>query len=173
MPRVKGVAAGFEGTGTVVAGDTLLLGQRVSFASPTSGTCAEYAGANIAQLIALGDELRDEDAAGLIINPISATAMCEIARESGAESFAATGGGSQLGKILISLVREKECPCIAIVRRMGLVQELKNLGALEFLVSEDAEFAAKFSVCVTAVQTPCVARHNRRSSVIRTGTQAC
>ncbi|PUB11103.1 NADPH:quinone reductase-like Zn-dependent oxidoreductase [Yoonia sediminilitoris] len=144
MPRVKGVAAGFEGTGTVVAGDTPLVGQRVSFASPTSGTWAEYALANIAQLIPLRDELRDEDAAGLIINPISAAVMCEIARESGAKSFVATGAGSQLVKFLIPLAREKGCPCIAIVRRPALAQQLKDLGALEVLVSEDAEFAERF-----------------------------
>lgn len=144
MPRVKGAAAGFEGTGTVVAGDTPLVGQRVSFASPTSGTWAEYAVANIAQVIPLRDELRDEDAAGLIINPISAAVMCDIARESGAKSFVATGAGSQLGKFLIPLAREKDCPCIAIVRRPSLVQQLKDLGALEVLVSEDAEFAAQF-----------------------------
>jgi NADPH:quinone reductase-like Zn-dependent oxidoreductase len=144
MSRVKGAAAGFEGTGTVVSGDTPLVGRRVSFASPTSGTWAEYALADIAQLIPLRDELRDEDAAGLIINPISAAVLCAIARESGARSFVATGAGSQLGKFLIPLAREQGCPCIAVVRRQALVQPLKDLGAAEVLVSEDADFAAQF-----------------------------
>lgn len=143
QPRAKGIAAGFEGTGTVVAGDTPLLGQRVSFFGSGSGTWAEYALTDIATLIPLRPDLKDEDAAGLIVNPVTAMAMFDIVRADGAKSFVATAGGSQLGKYLIGLGKDHGIGCVPVVRRAEQAEPLVDLGAQEVLVSSAPEFAKR------------------------------
>lgn len=135
QPRIKGAPAGFEGTGEVVAGDTPLLGQRVSFFATASGTWAEYAMTDVKGLIPLRPDLAEIDAAGLLVNPITAISMFEIVEESGAESFVLNAAGSQLGKLLIALGREKGVKPIAVVRRAEQAEALKALGAAEVIVS--------------------------------------
>ncbi|SDJ80559.1 zinc-binding dehydrogenase [Aliiruegeria lutimaris] len=134
--RVKDQAAGFEGTGTVVAGDTPLLGQRVSFFAAGSGSWAEYCLAPIPMLIPLRPDLRDEDAAGLIVNPLTAMAMFDIAREDGADSFVVTAAGSQLGKFLIGLGKDHGIGALAVIRREAQAEALRALGAADVLVTE-------------------------------------
>lgn len=137
--RVAGQAAGFEGTGTVVAGETPLVGQRVSFRAAGSGTWAEYCLAPIPMLIPLRDDLSDEDAAGLIVNPLTAVAMFDIVREDGADSFVVTAAGSQLGKFLIGLGRDNGIGTLAVVRRAEQAAPLRDLGAADVLVTHPAD----------------------------------
>lgn len=143
QPRVKGVPAGFEGVGQVVAGDTPLVGQRVAFVSGVSGSWAEYAMAPVSMLIPLRPDIRDEDAAGQIVNPLTAMAMFDIVRETKAESFVVTAAGSQLGKFLIALGHEHDIAPIAVVRRAAQADALRALGAAEVLVSTSPDFAAR------------------------------
>lgn len=140
QPRRKGVAAGFEGCGTVVAGDTPFLGQRVSFFGSGTGTWAEYALTDAAGLVPLRDDLRDEDAAGLIVNPITAQAMFDLVQASGAKSFVATAAASQLGKFLVALGREAGLPCIAHVRRGDAAPALMKLGAGAVLATDAPDY---------------------------------
>ena len=89
QPRVKGAPAGFEGVGEVVSGNgsraEALVGERVAFTvqTPTSGAWAEYAVTPAAVCIPVRDDMRDEDAAGHIVNPLTALAMFDIARKAG------------------------------------------------------------------------------------------
>ncbi len=148
--RVAGQAAGFEGTGTVVAGDTPLLGQRVSFFAAGSGSWAEYCLAPIHMLIPLRPDLRDEDAAGLIVNPLTAVAMFDIAREDGADSFVITAAGSQLGKFLIGLGRDNGIGALAVIRRGQQEAALRELGAADVLVTEGDGLAARIDALFQA-----------------------
>lgn len=150
QPRIKGAPAGFEGVGEVVAGDTPLIGQRVSFFGSGSGTWAEYALTDAKQMIPLRPDLRDEDAAGLIVNPMTAMAMFDIARQDGAESFLFTAGGSQLGKFLIGLGKDHDIAPIPVVRRPEQVESLKALGAADVLVTSDADFTDKAAGVIKA-----------------------
>ncbi len=143
QPRVKGAPAGFEGVGTVVAGDTPFIGQRVSFYATHSGTWADYALTEARGLIPYRPDLRAEDAAGLIVNPLTASAMFDIVRDSGAESFILTAAGSQLGKLLIALGRDYGIAPIAVVRRAEQGEMLRELGAEEVLVTSDPDMLAK------------------------------
>ncbi|QPH52726.1 alcohol dehydrogenase catalytic domain-containing protein [Pontivivens ytuae] len=143
QPRVKGAPAGFEGVGTVVAGDTPFVGQRVSFYATHSGTWADYALTEARGLIPCRPDLRAEDAAGLIVNPLTASAMFDIVRDSGADSFILTAAGSQLGKLLIALGRDYGIAPIAVVRRAQQGEMLRDLGAEEVLVTSDPEMLAK------------------------------
>ncbi len=135
QPRVKGMPAGFEAVGEVVAGDTPLKGQRVSFFADASGTWAEYAMTDASRLVPCRPDLAEPDAAGQLVNPLTAIAMFDIVKESGADSFILNAAGSQLGKLLIALGRDHDIKPIAIIRRAEQAQALKDLGAAEVIVT--------------------------------------
>ncbi len=135
QPRVKGMPAGFEAVGEVVAGNTPLLGQRVSFFASASGTWAEYAMTDVTGLVPCRPDLAEPDAAGQLVNPLTAIAMFDIVKESGADSFILNAAGSQLGKLLIALGRDHGIAPIAVVRRSAQAAPLKELGAAEVIVT--------------------------------------
>ncbi len=135
QPRVKGMPAGFEAVGEVVAGDTPLKGQRVSFFADASGTWAEYAMTDASRLVHCRPDLAEPDAAGQLVNPLTAIAMFDMVKESGADSFILNAAGSQLGKLLIALGRDHGIKPIAIIRRAEQAQALKDLGAAEVIVT--------------------------------------
>lgn len=137
QPRVKSVPAGFEAVGEVVAGNTPLKGQRVSFFASASGTWAEYSLTDAATLVPCRPDLDEVDAAGQLVNPLTAIAMFDIVRESGADSFVLNAAGSQLGKLLIALGRDHGIKPIAVVRRAAQAEALKGLGAAEVIVTGD------------------------------------
>lgn len=144
QPRQQGAAAGFEAVGEVVSGNggyaQSLVGQRVSFVTPGSGTWAEYALADAASVIPLRPDLRDEDGAALIVNPLTAAAMVDLVPEGGA--FIASGAASQLGKLMAGLARESGKRMIALVRRDDPIKALKALGASHVLNETADSFAS-------------------------------
>ena len=139
QPRVNGTPAGFEAVGEVVAGDTPLLGQRVSFFASASGTWAEYAMTDISGLVPCREELSPVDAAGQLVNPLTAIAMFDIVQQSGADSFVLNAAGSQLGKLLIALGRDHKIAPIAVVRRAAQADALRELGAAEVIVTGEGD----------------------------------
>ncbi|MEL6683189.1 MAG: zinc-binding dehydrogenase [Pseudomonadota bacterium] len=139
QPRIKGVPAGFEAVGEVVAGDTPLVGQRVSFFATASGTWAEYALTDAARLVPCRPDLSEPDAAGQLVNPLTAIAMFDLVKDSGADSFVLNAAGSQLGKLLIALGRDHGIKPIAIVRRSAQAETLKALGAAEVIVTGEPD----------------------------------
>jgi NADPH:quinone reductase-like Zn-dependent oxidoreductase len=139
QPRIKGLPAGFEGVGEVVAGDTPFLGQRVSFFASASGTWAEYAMTDASGLVPCRPDLAEVDAAGQLVNPLTAIAMFEIVKESGADSFVLNAAGSQLGKLLIALGRDHGIKPIAVVRRFEQAAALKELGAAEVIITGELD----------------------------------
>ncbi|WP_375254631.1 alcohol dehydrogenase catalytic domain-containing protein [Yoonia sp.] len=142
QPRVLGSPAGFEGVGEVVSGDTPLVGQRVSFFASGSGAWAEYALADASNLVPCRPDLSDVDAAGQLVNPLTAIAMIDLVKDSGAESFILNAAGSQLGKLLIALGRDEGIKPIAVVRRSEQTAVLKTLGAAEVIVSTEPDAMA-------------------------------
>lgn len=150
QPRVKGAPAGFEGVGDVVAagsGAEKLMGQRVAFvvAMGGSGAWADYALTNAANCIPCRPELRDEDAAGQIVNPLTAIAMFDLVKASGTHSFVLTAGASQLSKLLIALGRDAGIAPIAVVRRASVAPTLRALGAAEVLDAGDPQALTQFA----------------------------
>ncbi|MBZ0129021.1 MAG: zinc-binding dehydrogenase [Rhodobacteraceae bacterium] len=144
QPRVKGAPAGFEGVGEVVDGKGFmaarLKGKRVSFvAGPTgSGAWAEYAVADAATVIKLRADIRDEDGAAMIVNPLTAAAMVGMVPPNGA--FVASAAASQLGKLMAPLARDTNRRMIALVRRDAPVAALKELGAAHVLNETAPDF---------------------------------
>jgi len=145
-PRQKGAPAGFEGVGEVVAGNgaqaEALIGKRVAFVVDDngSGVWAEYAVGNAATCIPVRDDMRDEDAAGHVVNPLTAMAMFDIVRSSGTSSFIMTAANSQLCKLITALGRDGDIAPISIVRHADQAAHLKALGAKHVLDCTASDF---------------------------------
>lgn len=127
---------GWEGAGTVIAagGGLLprwLMGKRVSCAlhADRDGTWAEYCVADADQCIPLKSALPFEQAASLIINPLTAVGLLETARRAGHRAAVHTAGASQLGRMMIAMAADMNYPLINVVRRDEQVQLLTSLGA--------------------------------------------
>jgi NADPH:quinone reductase len=141
---------GWEGAGVVVAngGGLLghwLLGKRVACAvrSDRDGTWAEYAVVNADNCIPLKSALPIEQAASLIINPLTALAMLETARRAGHRAAVHTVGASQLGRMMIAMAGDLDYPLINIVRRDAQAQIIRSLGAKHVLNSTSEGFAGE------------------------------
>ncbi|WP_372574436.1 alcohol dehydrogenase catalytic domain-containing protein [Ruegeria jejuensis] len=147
QPRIKGSPAGFEGCGDVVAtgaGAEHLAGQRVAFVAAGSGAWAEYALTPAMMCIPLRPDISDFDGAAQIVNPLTAMAMVDIAKQAG-DAFIISAATSQLGKLMCALGRDLGLSPIALVRRADAVEFLKEIGAAEVLVTGEADFADRLT----------------------------
>ena len=136
LPRRMGVPAGFEGVGEVTsagAGGEGLVGRRVAFLASASGAWAEYVIADAITCIPVRDDLRDEDAATLFVNPLTAVAMFDEVKKADTTSFIMTAAASQLCKLITGLAKDEGIHAISIVRRDEQIETLKDHGATHVL----------------------------------------
>ncbi|MEM6932387.1 MAG: alcohol dehydrogenase catalytic domain-containing protein [Pseudomonadota bacterium] len=155
IPRVAGMVAGFEGCGDVVAtgpGADALADKRVAFigSNTSSGAWAEFALADASSCIPLPPGVRDEDAAGLFVNPLTAVGMVSLAEESGSSSVVLSAGASQLSKLMIGLAADRGLKTIALVRRANQIEKLKDLGCDHPLDVTAADFWEVFPGIIAA-----------------------
>jgi NADPH:quinone reductase-like Zn-dependent oxidoreductase len=146
------VVPGFEGSGTVIAsGGGLmgrgLMGRRVACLAPEDGhgTWAEYMVTSTDLCIPLFKRISFEQAAYLVINPMTAFALLEIARTGGHSAFVQTAGASTLGLMIARLAPRFQLTGIHIVRRPEQVQQLKSLGCEHVFDSNDASFQKRLA----------------------------
>jgi len=148
-PRVKGAAAGFEGVGEVIAGSgdyaQSLVGKRVAFTvdQTGSGAWAEYAITSAKVCIPVRDDMRNEDAAAHVVNPLTAMAMFDLVRKAETGAFIMTAANSQLCKLMTALGRDHDIAPICIVRKDEQIAHLKELGAKHVLNCTAGDFADK------------------------------
>jgi NADPH:quinone reductase-like Zn-dependent oxidoreductase len=147
QPRIKGAPAGFEGVGTVIDSGQdgyaqSLIGQRVSFvaAATGSGSWATHAVTDAPLCIPMPDSVGDHDAAGFIVNPLTAAAMFDQVQEADSPAVVLTAGASQVSKFVIALARDAGVGSIPIVRRDDHSEHLRELGASVVLNQNDADF---------------------------------
>lgn len=138
---------GWEGAGQVVASGggwlaSWLQGRRVACAlqGDRDGTWAEYFVANAKECIPLKARLPYEQAASLIVNPLTAWALLETARRGGHLAAVHTAGASQLGRMLHAMATEVDFPLIHVVRRETQVDLLMSRGAEHVLDSSHGDF---------------------------------
>ncbi|TIS36123.1 MAG: NADH oxidoreductase, partial [Mesorhizobium sp.] len=112
----------------------------------------EYAVAEAASCIPLLDTVRDEDAAAMIVNPLTALAMFDIVKQEGEKAFIMTAGASQLCKLIIGLAKEEGFRPIVTVRRDEQIPLLKELGAAHALNEKAADFEAALREVMKAEQ---------------------
>ncbi len=143
VPRRKGIPAGFEAVGQVVKagkGGDGLIGKRVGFFGSASGAWADYAISEISMCVPVIDQVRDEDAAALLVNPLTAIAMYEEAKADGNNCFIMTAAASQLCKLIAGLAKEDGTKVISVVRRDEHVESLKHYGSTYVLNCKSPSF---------------------------------
>lgn len=150
QPRLAGVPAGFEGVGTVVASGggvmaRMMQGKNVAFyVTPDgSGAWADYAVTGATAVVPLKSGMRDEDAAAMLVNPVSAAAMLD--RVDPGKAFVFSAAASQFGKLTAALAKAQHKRMIAVVRRDAPVQALTERGAVAVLNETDPDFANQLS----------------------------
>jgi NADPH:quinone reductase len=146
---------GWEGAGTVLAsGGGLfarwLVGKRVACAlrRDRDGTWAEYFVADAADCIPLKTALPIEQAACFVVNPVTAVALLETARNAGHRAAVHSVGASQLGRMMLAIAAEMNYPLIHLVRRESQVDLLQKCGAMHVLNTSNRHFAGELkSLC--------------------------
>ncbi|KAK3276153.1 hypothetical protein CYMTET_15758 [Cymbomonas tetramitiformis] len=137
--------AGFEGCGTVVNGNGHLPeGARVAFRS--FGAWAEYCTAPVQQCIPLPASTEWANAAGAIVNPLTAYCLVDIAKSRGAKVMVLTAAASGLGRQMIRYGKSLGIGSIAVVRRAEQARICLDEGALAALDSSDPAFALQLQV---------------------------
>lgn len=139
---------GWEGAGTVVASGggwlaSWLQGRRVACGLQVDrdGTWAEYFVANATECIPLKRQLPIEQAANLIINPLTAMGLLDTARRRGHRAAVHTAGASHLGRMLVAMAKEARFTIINVVRRNAQVELLRSMGVEHVLNSSDETFS--------------------------------
>lgn len=137
---------GIEGSGTVVATGSGLLAKRLKgknvmcSSDGKGGTWSQYMVTAATKCIPLGNNISLEEGATMIVNPLTALVMMEIAHKSKAKAIINTASASTLGKMLVQLCKRNQLPLINIVRKTEQVEALQVLGAEYVLNSSNADF---------------------------------
>lgn len=147
MQKKLPVTPGFEGSGTVLAtGDGLmaraLLGKRVACSAPFDGdgTWAEYMVTSAKMCIPLRKHVSLEQGATLVVNPMTAWALLDIAKRGGHRAVVQSAAASALGRMIFRLGKRLGITVINIVRRQEQVELLQSLGAQYVLNSSTPDF---------------------------------
>lgn len=138
---------GIEGSGIVVAAGPglmpkLLRGRRVACSAPPSGagTWAEYLLTSASLCVPLTRAVSLEQGAMLLVNPLTALAMMEIAQQGKHRAIVNTAAASVLGGMLLHLAERHDLPVIHIVRRPAQVDLVRSRGGKLILNSSAANF---------------------------------
>lgn len=142
------VVPGGEGSGTVVAVGPgamgrYLLGKQVACLSQGtgSGMWAEYVVVSAkGGALPLHKTVDLEQGATSTINPLTACAFLEIAKNGGHKTIVLTAAASALGQMVNRLSRSEGVQVINVVRRDAQVDLLKEQGATIVLNSSKADF---------------------------------
>jgi NADPH:quinone reductase-like Zn-dependent oxidoreductase len=125
-----GVRVGFEGYGIVeAAGDgvTLKPGTRVAF-FPERGAWSEKAIVPVEYVTEVPDDVSDEAAAQLHVNPLTAALLLRAVETSGAKPgrdvVVLTAAGSAVARLAIGLLLDRGYDVVGVVRREAGVNEL-------------------------------------------------
>jgi NADPH:quinone reductase len=139
---------GLEGSGTVIAHGSGLLprlwqGRRVAVTSVhnSSGTWAEYLVTPASRCVPIPADISDEQAAMLVVNPMTALAFFDMARKYGHKAIINTAAASSLGRIVDLLGKIHNVPVIHIIRNEKQKKSLIELGAGYVLDSSEKGFS--------------------------------
>jgi len=143
---------GFEGSGTVEETGSgfrarFLKGRRVACAAvdprSSQGMWAEYVVTSAQSCMLLSDHVTMEQGAMMLVNPLTAWALLDVARRGRHRAIVQTAAASALGKMVLKLGRRFSIPVINVVRRFEQVEALHALGADHVLNSSDEGFDSK------------------------------
>jgi len=135
--------AGFEGVAFIDAVgpgvEGLSVGQRVFARNSAGGNWSQFAVIAAEKVWPVPDDLPDEQIASFMVNPATAILMVNhVLAVPPGEWLLQSAANSELGRMIIRLAKHRGIRTINVVRRHEAVQELKDLGADEVIVSGDA-----------------------------------
>ena len=143
---------GFEGSGRVIkTGDHPdargLADKRVSFFTQADGTGSwgTHTLAEASDCIVLLDDMPFEQAACFSVNPFTAYAMVELARQKKSKSLIQNAAGGQVARFVQQLAGKEGIEVINIVRKPEHKELLANEGFTHILCSTDENFAEDLS----------------------------
>jgi len=129
-------ALGKEGSGTVIKSGShpyaqSLVGKRVSFAAGVEGfgTYSDYIVTSAFLAFPLKDSVTFEQAASLIVNPMTVALMVERLKEGNHTSVVINAAASALGKMLIRWCKLLNITTVNLVRRQEQADILASIGA--------------------------------------------
>jgi NADPH:quinone reductase-like Zn-dependent oxidoreductase len=138
---------GLEGSGTVIAAGKgilprLWMGKRVACSSGhnTGGTWAEYMVTPAAMCFPLSRKVTDEQGSMSLVNPLTALAFLEIARQNRHKAIINNAAASALGRMVELLAKKNNIPVINIVRNNKQYEILTHQGSQHVLDSSDSSF---------------------------------
>ncbi len=154
------IIPGIEGSGTVVSdGGGLLpklrLNKRVSCTSTEGlgGCWAEYMVTSAMHVVPIKTSIDFQQAASLIVNPLTALAFINIIKNSKQHSFVNNAAAGALGKMLISLANIENIDLINIVRNSKQKTELENYGAKYILNSSEDNYLSDLKALSNKLNT--------------------
>jgi NADPH:quinone reductase-like Zn-dependent oxidoreductase len=138
---------GFECTGTIVETGNdpaalLMIGTRISCFSQgiENGTWAEYFLTDYRNCLPVRDELDDDQAASLCINPFTAFALFSMAIEKKAGAIIQNAASGQIGIFIRTLAKKKKIAVINLVRKEEQIKVLNEEGEKYVLNMNDPGF---------------------------------
>lgn len=138
---------GLEGSGTVVAAGKgvlphLWLGKRVACSAeyPTGGTWAGYMVTRAEKCFPLGSKVSDEQGSMSLVNPLTAIAFFEIAKQNNHKAIINNAAASALGRMVELLGNKHRIPVINVVRNKTQAVKLRQLGSKYVLDSSEPSF---------------------------------
>lgn len=138
---------GIEGSGTVIDVGSgfmprLLKGRRVACSAVLTGdgTYAEYMVTSANLCVPLNRSVSMEQGAMLLVNPLSALAIFEIARRGKHRAIVSTAAAGVLGGMILRLGKRHHIPIIHVVRRQEQVALVRARGGEFVLNSTDTDF---------------------------------
>ncbi len=141
---------GLEGSGTVVEAGPgfmprLLNGRRVACSALLTGdgTWAEYMVTSAQSCIPLNKDVSLEQGSMLLVNPLSALSIFDMARQGKHAAMVSTAAASALGGMILRLGKRRNVPVIHVVRRQAQVDWVRRLGGEYVLNSSDSDFVAQ------------------------------
>ncbi|MGB1198571.1 MAG: zinc-binding dehydrogenase [Thalassotalea sp.] len=147
LPPQDNAYCGFEGVGIVVEANAglygkWLKGKRVAISAQPGidGVWAKYAITKANFCLPVRDDISDEQAATLIVNPCTSVCMVERAKALGTNTIVINAAASQVGKGVIRYAKLLGMKTIATVRSQANVEVLKGLGADFVLNTMDENF---------------------------------
>jgi NADPH:quinone reductase-like Zn-dependent oxidoreductase len=150
---------GLEGSGTVIeAGEgmmpRLLNGRRVACTAllTGNGTWAEYMVTSAESCIPLNKNVSLEQGTMLIVNPLTALAILQIAQRSKHRAIVSTAAASTLGGMLLRLGKRHNLPIIHVVRHQAQMDGIRELGGEHVLNSSDADFVDQLQTLAHKLQ---------------------
>lgn len=141
---------GIEGSGTIVEAGAgfmprLLMGRRVACSALLTGdgTWAEYMVTSAGYCAPLNGSVTLEQGSMLLVNPLSALAIFEIARHGKHRAIVSTAAASALGGMILRLGKRHNVPIIHVVRRPEQAELVRSRGGEYILNSSAPDFVAQ------------------------------